>query len=302
MPKLIMLIGLPGSGKSTYAKQYLADHVENTVWCSSDGIRKELYGDENIQGNPQTVFEHLHNKVGMYLHRRCNVIYDATNVTRKNRRGVINKFNNIADIEAHVVWAPYEECVARDNERVKKVGEDVIRKFLYRWQSPNYDEGFKFIDVVYNCNAGWKQSQYSNSILNSLKIPHNNPHHTLDVYSHCVAAEKYIQNKWSKSSILQEAGIYHDVGKPFTKCYKTNKETGKVDYSVAHYYQHDNVGGYFTYGLYPDSAVCKQKAIMTSWLVCNHMQPYFQSNYYKNLNIMYKEWLDMLHEADESAH
>ena len=67
MARLIMLIGLPGSGKSTYAKQYLADHIENTMWCSSDTIRKELYGDENIQGNPKTVFEHLHNNVNMYL-------------------------------------------------------------------------------------------------------------------------------------------------------------------------------------------------------------------------------------------
>lgn len=300
MPKLIMLVGLPGSGKSTYAKQYLADHIENTVWCSSDRIRKELYGDENIQGNPQTVFEHLHNKVGMYLHKGYDVIYDATNVTRKNRRTVINKFNNIADIEAHIVWAPYNECVARDKERVRSVGEDVIRKFLYRWQSPNYDEGFKFIDVIYNCNNGWDRIHYSNCMLDNLKIPHDNPHHTLDVYEHSAAVQNYIMNKWPKSSILEEAGSYHDLGKPMTKGYKSDKH-GKM-IPIAHYYQHHCVGGYLVYGMYADTPESKQKAITCSWIVCNHMEPYFNSKYYKSLTGMYKEWIDQLHEADVASH
>lgn len=299
MPKLIMLIGLPGSGKSTYAKSLL-DPVGQVKYCSSDVIRKELYGDENIQGNPQTVFEHLHNKVEQHLRQGYDVVYDATNVTRKNRRGVINKFSSLAEIEAHVVWAPYEECVARDKERVKKVGEDVIRKFLYRWQSPNYDEGFKFIDVIYNCNAGWDRVHYSNCMLDNLKIPHDNPHHTLDIYEHSAAVQSYIWNKWPGSSVLEEAGSYHDLGKPMTKCYKSDENGNMIP--VAHYYQHHCVGGYLVYGMYADRPECKQKAVQCSWLVCNHMEPYFNSKYYKSLTGMYKEWIDQLHEADEAAH
>ena len=57
-----MLIGLPGSGKSTYAKSLL-DSEGKVKYCSSDEVRKQLYGDENIQCNPQTVFEYLHNNV-----------------------------------------------------------------------------------------------------------------------------------------------------------------------------------------------------------------------------------------------
>ena len=299
MARLIMLIGLPGSGKSTYAKSLL-DPEGKVKYCSSDGVRKELYGDENIQGNPQTVFEHLHNNVAMYLHQGYDVVYDATNVTRKNRRGVINKFNNVADIEAHIVWAPYEECVQRDKNRNRVVGEDVIRKFLYRWQSPNYDEGFKFIDVIYNCNAGWNRIHYTNCMLDNMKISHDNPHHSLPVDEHCAAAESYIYNKWPDSSVLSEAGAYHDIGKPMTKGYKSDEE-GKL-IPVAHYYQHDNVGGYLVYGCYADTPECKQKAVMSSWLVCNHMQPFFQSTYYKQLSGQYKEWLDQLHEADLAAH
>ena len=300
MPKLIMLIGLPGSGKSTYAKQYLADHIENTVWCSSDGIRKELYGDENIQGNPQTVFEHLHNKVGMYLHRGYDVIYDATNVTRKNRSGVIEKFKHIANIEAHIVWAPYIQCVERDKTRLRSVGEDVIKKFLYRWQSPNYDEGFKHIDLIYNCNVGWNYLHYRKCMIDNMHIEHENPHHTLNVIDHCKEVERLLSETYPQSSVFTEAGLFHDIGKPMTKGFKSD-ENGKM-IPIAHYYQHNNVGGYLVYGCYEDTKLGKQKAVLVSWFTCNHMEPYFNSKYYKGLTGQYKEWIDAIHDADIAAH
>ena len=53
--KLIILCGIPGSGKTTYAKKYIENNA-NTIHLSSDAIRKELYGDESVQGNPGEVF------------------------------------------------------------------------------------------------------------------------------------------------------------------------------------------------------------------------------------------------------
>ena len=47
MTTLYMMVGLPASGKSTYAK-LLAEEVDGII-VSSDAIRKEWYGDENIQ-------------------------------------------------------------------------------------------------------------------------------------------------------------------------------------------------------------------------------------------------------------
>ena len=55
-----MLIGLPGSGKSTIAQKIKDEVISlNKVEVeivSSDAIRKELYGNEEIQGDPQKVF------------------------------------------------------------------------------------------------------------------------------------------------------------------------------------------------------------------------------------------------------
>ena len=297
MSKLIMLIGLPGAGKSTYAKSIM-DSEGRVQYCSSDKVREQLYGDENIQGDTNKVFRVLHNKVKNLLDRGYDVIYDATNVTRKNRRSVIQEVKKYCTtIDAHIVWAPYEGCLSRDAARKRSVGPDVIRKFLYRWQSPNYDEGFDNIELIFNCDIGWNRIKYSNAMLDNMKIPHDNPHHTLDIWEHCAAAECYCYNKWG-DQLLVEAAAYHDIGKPFTKGFKSDAE-GKI-IPVAHYYSHDNVGGYFVYGMYTPQT--KQQAIKCSWIVCNHMQPFFGSNYYRELREDYKILLDRVHEADLKAH
>lgn len=44
MPKFIMMVGLPGSGKSTWAKEYVKTSENETVILSSDAVREELFG------------------------------------------------------------------------------------------------------------------------------------------------------------------------------------------------------------------------------------------------------------------
>lgn len=58
MPTFVLMVGLPASGKSTYAQE-LAEEMRAVI-CSSDAIRKELFGDENSQDNNEEVFKLLH--------------------------------------------------------------------------------------------------------------------------------------------------------------------------------------------------------------------------------------------------
>lgn len=60
-PTFVMMVGLPGSGKSTYAKE-LSNDVDAII-CSSDTIRKELCGDINSQDKNEEVFKVLHNRI-----------------------------------------------------------------------------------------------------------------------------------------------------------------------------------------------------------------------------------------------
>ena len=71
-PVLILLCGIPGSGKTTWAKNYISKNPD-FVHLSSDAIRAELYGDENIQGNPVEVFTLMQKKAVESLNAGYNV-------------------------------------------------------------------------------------------------------------------------------------------------------------------------------------------------------------------------------------
>lgn len=298
MAKLIVLMGLPGSGKSTYAKDYLEDHPEDSVWCSSDTMRKELYGDENIQGDAQEVFTNLHKRVAEYLKNNFTVIYDATNVNRKSRKSVIKlakSISNQIDIHGVVVWASLEECLKRDSERARSVGKAVIDKFIRRWESPYYDEGFDSLEIIYNTDES--PISYARKLQDNMRISHDNPHHSLGVYEHCEEAERLMAQEPFTNGDMCFIMRYHDCGKPYTKFYKPEDPTH------ARYYDHHNVGGYLVYGVWIGlEDTCVDHIMLTSWAITNHMEPFFDSKYYRKLPEKLKEKIDLIHKCDINAH
>lgn len=284
--KLILLVGIPGSGKTTYAKEYTRTH-DNTIHLSSDLIRAELYGDESTQGNPAEVFGLMQKRAVDALNNGTNVLYDATNMTRKDRAGIIAACPRHARIEAHVIWDPIETCIERDTNRDRTVGRDVIDKMLKRFQAPYYDEGFDSIEIIKTYD--FDVILYTQKCMNDMKIPHDNPHHTLSVYDHCIAASSQIEDTQSD---LYYAAMIHDVGKPYVKSF-TDSKCNPCE--TAHYYQHQCVGAYMSYGF---PFVTPKIA----WLVSEHMAPFMNTKYYRNLHAYLKKDIDALHEADLNAH
>lgn len=290
IPTLIILCGIPGSGKTTYAKNYIKQNF-NTIHLSSDAIRKELYGDENIQGNPAEVFSLMQKRAVEALNNGRDVLYDATNITRKDRASIIGICPKFAKIECHIIWAPIEACIERDAARDRTVGKEVIDRMLKRFQAPYYDEGIDGIKVIKPND--FNDSLYINTLFNLMKIPHDNPHHTLNIFDHCLEANKYIIKKTGEYySDIGWAALYHDIGKPYVKAFIDSK--GNVS-ECAHYYQHQCLSAYLSYGL-PNATL---KVI---WLIGAHMEPYFNSKYYNNLPPFLKREIDLLHEADLNAH
>lgn len=294
-PTLIILCGIPGSGKTAYAKSYI-EHNCNTVHLSSDAIRKELYGDESIQGNPVDVFSLMKKRAIDALNNGCNVIYDATNITRKDRASIIDVCPKFAKIECHVIWAPIEVCIEIDSKRERTVGKEVIDRMLKRFQAPYYDEGIDEIKVILPHH--FNTHDYINSLCSSMEIPHDNPHHTLDILDHCVEADRYIIEKTGEySSDIGFAAFYHDVGKPYVKAFVDNKDN---PCEHAHYYQHHCVSAWLSYG-----ACCLatySDAVKIAWMISTHMDPFMNTKYYNNLPPFLKREIDLLHEADLAAH
>ena len=285
-PSLILLCGIPGSGKTTYAEKYIKEHP-NTVHLSSDKIRAELWGNEATQGDNNEVFSLMQSRAIEALNNGQSVVYDATNVTRKDRACIISMCPKFAKIEAHVIFTPIETCIKRDAARKRTVGKAVIDKMLKRFQPVWYDEGIDEIKIVRP--NGFDISAYGNKIMDDMLIPHDNPHHTLSIHDHCAKAEDIAINR-NMGDDIRIAALIHDIGKPYVKAF-VNSKGEKTD--IAHFYSHDSVGSWIAYGV---------SNAHIAWLVGNHMGPFLNTKYYNKLPVYLKKQIDLLHECDLEAH
>jgi predicted kinase len=289
-PSLILLVGIPGSGKTTYAEKYL-EVYNDAIHLSSDKIRAELWGDEATQGDNNEVFSLMQSRTIEALNNGLSVLYDATNVTRKDRSYIISLCPKFVKIECHIVWAPIETCIERDAARERTVGKAVIDKMLKRFQAPYYDEGIDEIKLFWNTKEDFNQHVYVDNLMRAADIDHDNPHHTLNIKEHCEEAYKYALAHRYPSN-LSFAVHYHDIGKPYVKAFIDNKGN---PCDTAHYYQHNCVGAWMAYGF-------SLYSVEFAWLVSVHMDPFLNTKYYNKLPAFLKEQVDLIHEADLNAH
>ena len=287
-PSLILLVGIPGSGKSTYAKNYIQKST-NVIHLSSDEIRKEIYGDESVQGNPSEVFLLMQKRAIDALNNGYDVIYDATNITRKDRASIIGVCPKFVKIECHIIWAPIETCIERDIERERTVGKEVIDRMLKRFQAPYYDEGIDEINIVRPDDFDVKK--YYRTVMSAMCIPHDNPHHTLCVYDHCQEAYEGACCHSADYNVCM-AALWHDIGKPYVKAFVDSKGN---PCEHAHFYQHQCVGAYLSYGF-------EYITPHIAWLISVHMDVYLNTKYYNKLPQWLKKDVDILHQADIVAH
>ena len=140
MNKLYTMVGLPGSGKSTFTK----NHTECVV-ISTDAIRAELFGSEECRENGSLVFKIAFKRIREALEQGCDVIFDATNVSRKARKCV---FQLNAEHIAVFVNTDVEECKRRNEQRERKVSEFVMDKIASLLVDPTIEEGFEKVIVL----------------------------------------------------------------------------------------------------------------------------------------------------------
>lgn len=146
MSILYVMVGLPGSGKSTIAKG-----MHGIKIVSSDSIREELYGDESIQGDGKVVFSILNKRVLTELEKDNNVVIDATCTRRKDRVALCKRFRGVASsIVAIYVATPLEQCKERNAKRDRVVPEEVIDRMYeaLRDKQPILNEGFDSIITI----------------------------------------------------------------------------------------------------------------------------------------------------------
>lgn len=234
--KMIMLVGLPASGKSYKARE-LSQEYDAEIF-SSDALREELFGDVNHQDNNHELFNELHRRIKDCFKSGKSAIYDACNISYKRRMAFLQEIKNIPCEKICVLMAtPYEECLKRNMERERKVPEEVIKRMYMNFQCPHNFEGWDDIKVIHKDFVN--KPQFNKSAFESMarynmkNFNQNNPHHLYNVFDH----SKALMLQYPIGDIRRIAAILHD-------CMKKKAETVDGD-GISHFYRHENMSAYY---------------------------------------------------------
>lgn len=147
MSKIVMLVGIPGAGKS-YIAEELAKKEDYLVFAS-DKIREELYKNVADQTNNAVVFKTLEDRIIKSLKENKNCIYDATNINAKRRTQFLKKLKEIKCQKiCVVVLTQFELCLENNKSRGRVVPEEVIENMYINFDIPKYEEGWDEIQII----------------------------------------------------------------------------------------------------------------------------------------------------------
>lgn len=155
MKRLLLLVGIPGSGKTTLAEKL----IEKGYHClNADSIRRELYGDAAAQGDPEQVFAIFFKQLEEALKAEKAIVIDNTNANPKQRKPILDmaKANGYDDIQIWLMDVPLEVCLKRNQGRDRVVSDDIVRnmyKTVFGPGRPQRSEG-KIVLVRPGANIG----------------------------------------------------------------------------------------------------------------------------------------------------
>jgi len=141
---VVLAIGLPGSGKSSWFKRH------NIRPLSSDLLRELLFDDAQEQRFQDLVFSNLRSmlKARLVARRPMNYV-DATNLSPHDRHSWIKLAKDYGyDVQGVFFDVPLEVCLERNRRRERIVDEEIMRKMAAKLKAPTFEEGFSKLTVV----------------------------------------------------------------------------------------------------------------------------------------------------------
>ena len=242
-PRLTLLCGLSASGKSQYTSVATIDRGNGVVTLSTDAIRESICDNVADRSKNGEVFQTFHRLIAKYLKNGIDVFAEATNITMKSRRAILNIIKGI-DCEkvCVVIVKPIDECKRDNIDREHPVPGHVIDKQARKFQIPFLEEGWdkiEFVDHITDINRyifkienKWIPEEYND-------FDQKNPYHLESLGKHMADAYDFVKNHGlhkDKDYAMVMATKYHDMGKLYTQTFDKD--------GVAHYYGHENIGAY----------------------------------------------------------
>jgi protein phosphatase len=152
MNKIIVMVGAPGSGKSTWIEKYNRSHPHVSV-LSSDALRAVYGRDENDQSVSGKVFQYMEAEADSLVRNGNTVLIDATNMHRKARKPWVDLAKKYGVVlEAYVFIVDKDILIERNKKRGAEGGRDVpadvIERMLNNYVTPSREEGFDIVHFV----------------------------------------------------------------------------------------------------------------------------------------------------------
>ena len=152
---LVIFSGIPGSGKSTWAKAHLTDDI---AWISRDEVRFALLDeDEDYFAHETEVFEKFVEQINQNLKAGKRVFADATHINWASRRKLLERIKDKQDtnIDVYVFRTSLGTCLERNKRRAGRscVPEKIIRRMSVQMTDPMHDS-FKYNTVKYIFDGG----------------------------------------------------------------------------------------------------------------------------------------------------
>lgn len=132
MSKLLILVGAPGSGKSTFARYFLRTE-DNWIRVNRDDFRLMQFGDSlMIPFYEERISKMVEASVLTLLKSDTNVIIDATNTSLRTIQYMIHTYTEYADISFKVFDLPVDELVKRCDKRYEETGKFISKSVVER--------------------------------------------------------------------------------------------------------------------------------------------------------------------------
>lgn len=139
MSKLIVMCGLPGSGKSVYVKNNLTSNGE--VIISMDNLRHEIFGDSRCQRDNSFIASLAMSRVKQHLSKGEIVVFDATSITKQYRANFVNIAKEVG-VKSTIIYKKMnlDDLLTVNKYRDTPIPERVLCNIRFKLEEPSNDE------------------------------------------------------------------------------------------------------------------------------------------------------------------